>query len=181
YLPDPAAKGVAFIGLPGTLTAHMLVGFNARLSDKAAGAGAPIQSVFSADYEVGGGGWWDLKPFRLVVADATGRSSKAPTFSGSVLTIYLDKAEVATVRYNSLLNDSVLDAMGIWDWISSASSPKVPTQTLRQLALDGRLWMLTPYRTLRFVHAVQQPLAAPQFGTLDVARGPGSTFATLTD
>jgi hypothetical protein len=189
YLPDPAAKGVAFIGLPGTPTVRIFTGFDARLSDKAeaarvgggGGAGTVIPSVFSTTYQVGGGGWWDMKPFRLVVADGTGQSSKAPSWSGNVLTIYLDKAEVATVRYDSLLTDSVLESMGLWNWLISSPSPKIPTSTLRSLALEGRLWMLTPYRSLRFVHAVQQPLAIPEFGTLGVARSAGATFATLTD
>jgi len=182
YLPDPAAHGVAFMGLPGVAGGHSVLAAAAGgMTDQAITPTGFPQSLLRAEFTVGTGGWWDLKPFRLVVADATGRSSKTPTWSGNVLTVYLDKAEDATVRYSSLLNGTMLDAMGLWGWIDAMASPKTPKTQLHQYALDGRLWTLTPYRTMRLVHVVQQPLASPQFGTLDVARAPAATFAILTD
>jgi hypothetical protein len=65
--------------------------------------------------------------------------------------------------------------MKIWSWIEE-SAPE-----LRQLAVDGGHWMLTPPRTLTLVHAVQQPLIEPQFQDLGSSRTLGNTFAAIED
>jgi hypothetical protein len=41
-------------------------------------------------------------------------------------------------------------------------------------------WMLTPYREVSFVHAVEKPLRPPSVDPLTVARNLGETFVTLT-
>src|SRR5205823_12314277 len=48
---------------------------------------------------------------------------------------------------------------------------------LEPLALDGQHWMLTPWRTVEVVHAVQRPLIAPEMVKLAIHRGRNDTAA----
>ena len=41
--------------------------------------------------------------------------------------------------------------------------------------------MFTPYRQITIVHAVQQPIDPPKFGTFRPGRSLGDTYATLID
>src|SRR5262249_34117148 len=43
---------------------------------------------------------------------------------------------------------------------------------------DGQHWMLTPWRTIEIVHAVQRPLITPQIAQLVIERGQNDTFVT---
>jgi hypothetical protein len=52
---------------------------------------------------------------------------------------------------------------------------------LQTLATQGSHWMLTPYRTLTLVHAVQQPLQTPEYAALQAQKTLGDTFATVVD
>ena len=103
-----------------------------------------------------------------------------------MLTIHLPKAEVTTVTLSCNLTDdrstrppSMLSTMRIWAWIVEANPPNL--SDLRDLALDGGHWMLTPPRTLTLVHAVQQPLIEPQFQHPGASKVLGQTKATFTD
>jgi hypothetical protein len=161
YLPDPLSPGAAFATLPGD------------------NSGAVWQTPFI-------GTWPDNRPFRFVLDEGTGPPSFAESDTERVLTVHLAKAEIATVALSSYLTDDfasrparMLETMAIWDLISSAEPGNLAS--LRQLALDGQHWMLTPPRTLTLVHAVQQPLIEPQFQNLTCTRSAGSTSATLTD
>jgi len=63
-----------------------------------------------------------------------------------------------------------------------AMAPAVTMATptsLKDLALQGGHWMLTPFREVAFVHAVQQPLLAPSLGMLPPVKLLGATFAIL--
>lgn len=62
--------------------------------------------------------------------------------------------------------------MGVWSWLSATQQ-----NALRPRALEGRHWMLTPWRDLEVVHAVQRPLLAPEILQLRIQRGFGSTSA----
>ncbi|UCC64446.1 MAG: hypothetical protein JSV36_05140, partial [Anaerolineae bacterium] len=117
------------------------------------------------------GGWPALAPFRL-------RLSEGPlgaAFSGGVLEVTLPKAEIIKARLSSVFPDGRLEELAIWDWIPGAAK----TEALTKAALEGRHWMLTPFRWVTFTHAVQQPLAVPDMTEVTSARSPGSTFAVF--
>ncbi len=161
YLPDPLSPGAAFATLPGD------------------SPGAVWQTPFT-------GTWPDNRPFRFALDEGAGPPSFTESGTERVLTVHLPKAEIATVALSSYLTDDftsrparMLETMAIWDLISAAEPDDLAA--LRQLALDGQHWMLTPPRTLTLVHAVQQPLIEPQFQNLTCTRSIGSTSATLTD
>jgi len=183
YLPDPIIPGVTLLNLPGVplgkhhhMSASGLVGVSDLPPDDKSIALARV------DFKPGGD-WYDLGSFRLRLADGTGLADAKPKWDAGqrALTVYLAKAEVAEVRFSSFLDEAKdhLRLLGIWRWIEQ-SAPKNLLR-LRQLALDGRHWMIAPFRTLTLVHAVQQPLAPPRFVTLAAGKLLGKTFATLED
>ena len=161
YLPDPFAPGAAFRTLPGM----------------------PANSVWKQPFT---GTWPGTKPFRLAVDEGSALPLFEETPTERVLTIHLPKAEVTTVTLSCNLTDDtttrpplMLSTMKIWSWIVEANPPNL--SALRDLALDGGHWMLTPPRTLTVMHAVQQPLIEPQFQHPEAAKALGQTNATFTD
>jgi len=117
------------------------------------------------------GAWPALMPFRL-------RLSEGPlgvTFADSVLEVRLPKAEVVWARLASVFPEGRLDDLAIWQWIPEPAR----TPALKNAAIDGRHWMLTPFRELIFTHAVQQPLVVPDMTKVMASRSLGDTFAAL--
>jgi hypothetical protein len=154
YLPDPIAKGATFIGLPGVDAPFMFqTGFNAACA-------WPHAATFKIELREGESGYeWQEDARKLVVS--------------------LPKAERITVRMSSNLGDSAaLSQMGIWQWIEE-SAPAGWREKLSKVAAEGRHWMITPFRELTFVHAVQKPLAAPSVQGPSPLRSPAETFFTL--
>jgi hypothetical protein len=158
YLPDPFARGAAFLGLPGA---------------------SGVQTyVFGED-----AAWPDYEPIRLVIEEPPAPNQLGPAappqFAETtsprerVLRVQLPKADVVRVRLSSTLLPDDLAKLGIWGWTAGT----VPDQ----VALEGQHWMVTPFRILTLVHAVRQPLATPEFQFLGVSRSLGQTFAVLHD
>jgi hypothetical protein len=154
YLPDPFSRKAVINGFPGIAGAF------------------PVSFGYSE-----GAVWPDALPFRLLLAEDT--TPKIDFNEGErVLEMRLPKAEVAKVKLASgMLKDEVMQ-MGLIHWIIEAGKNETPSLAL---AIDGRHWMLTPYRILTLVHAVRQPLLTPEFDQLIVPRSIGQTFATLQD
>jgi hypothetical protein len=186
YLPDPHAAGSALCGLPGLAHGQQAVrdasaGFEIGPSSLDAETLAVVHSVAWVPWD---GDWPDLQPFRLRLAEPPGGSAAAPpTWDAAerVVTVFLAKGEQATVRLSSMLGSHV-DWMGLWQWLvddRDANGLGAPPQSAIDAALGGLAWMLTPFRTITLVHAVQRPLLAPPLDGLTVAREPGSTAATF--
>ena len=206
YLPDPWAKGVTVRGLP-----HFL-GLN------------PMQIAFDGD-------WPEKKLLRLRVVEGEAAPSWDP--AARVLTVYLKKAEKATLRLSSYLNEDKVTHLGLYGWlekpnlaipkrllgparmavVSPAAQPaqakpaKVKAQPvqarpaqakvapvaapgliqlpavdinlIRPSVVQGLHWMITPYRDVNIVHAVQQPIGRPAATKFEVRKALGDTFATF--
>ncbi|MBD0291780.1 MAG: hypothetical protein ICV74_11035, partial [Thermoleophilia bacterium] len=174
YLPDVLSRGASFRGLPGSGEATL--------------------------QDWGDGEWPDARPFVLRLeereADPSGVGACVQAFAGPppkpewdaaarTLTVRLAKGEVVRVRYSSFLPPQARDLLGVWRWAMGADDDE-----LERLALEGRHWMLTPFRTLTLVHAVQQPLCKPSvlppafpdeldFEGIGSFRREGSTYADL--
>ncbi|MFB9275559.1 hypothetical protein [Cohnella cellulosilytica] len=158
YLPDPVSRGAAFLGLPG------------------AGIDQTIMIPFSTE-----GDWFEALPFRLRLEEGTEKPNWDP--HRRLLKVYLPKAETATIRLSSYLSDEDYNLMGIRQIIEEADPALASAATrdyLRRLALEGRLWMLTPNRELTLVHAVRQPLIEPVFQQIVPNREKSQTYVTLT-
>lgn len=160
YLPDVLARGAAFSGLPGSDGVET-VEFDHGLLQR----------------------WPDTRPFRLRLIDGTG----APTWSAAsrVLTVRMPKGRVTDVRYSSIVQAKDLSLLGLWAWLKEYVEKEGPVdhslEELAELATQGQLWQLTPYRTLSLVHAIRQPLTPPAFSKPVASRKIGETFAKIMD
>ncbi len=187
YLPDPMARGAAFQDLPGAgspgggvpgLKQVVYPGLNLNVLL------VPFDST-----------WPEAAPFRIRIAERPGRmigdnceetfddantaQPGAPAWDpvNRILTVCLGKAQTARVRYSSFLSEEDLEKMGVWKWLSTSAK----LEELKKRALCGSHWMLTPFRELVLVHAVQQPLCQPRMFNLDVRKpvAIGCTHATI--
>jgi len=138
YLPDPWAVGVVLRGLPGVpLGQDTVVRF-------------------------GGAAWHEATPFRIRLAEGEG----APAWDDAarVLTIFAPPAALLRVGMVSLFGGE-LEQVALWHWLVEAlEQGKLAPQRFDELSAlikDSRHWMVTPFRHLTLVHAVQQPLAEP--------------------
>lgn len=129
-----------------------------------------------------GGPWPGANPLLLLLTDgavvAHGYTAGTAT-TPSIERVTLPKAAVLDLNISSALTD--IATLGVWQWIGSSTSTLAQLLALSLEARRGRLWMLTPYQTVRLVHAVRLPLVAPVMGAPDVSRQPGSTQATIVD
>lgn len=154
YLPDPFSRKAMINGFPDTMGAF------------------PVSFGYSE-----GAVWPDALPFRMILTE--GDTPQIKFYEGErVLEMRLPKAEVARVKLSSGMLKTEAIQMGLIQWIMEAGKDEDPALAL---AIDGRHWMLTPYRILTLVHAVRQPLLTPEFDQFFVLRDIGQTFATLYD
>jgi hypothetical protein len=199
YLPDPLARGAAFLGLPEG-DPDMFLGLpgaplnkekeyhsdgSVKVRNLDALEKPPITLIkvdFGPDDD-----WPEWKPFLLRI-DGVLEPKKTDVLdepkwdkTSRVLRVVLPQAEIAKVRLSIYLKRDDPELMGIWNWTQEANISPKAKEELMYYALQGRHWMLTPYRDILFVHAVQQPLGRPKFQFLNADKRIGETFATLTD
>jgi hypothetical protein len=164
YFPDVLGRGASFRGLPGTTD----------------------DEVVTVDFDYAFGKEWpDARPFRFRLVNGSGE----PTFHpfGRVLTVNLPPGRVQDVRISSRIEADDRELLGLWAWLveyveDGGTLPSgVTLDMLRTWATEGRLWQLTPYRTLTLVHAIRQPLTPPAFSKPVAVRKVGETFARIVD
>ncbi|MBT2382940.1 hypothetical protein [Streptomyces sp. ISL-11] len=160
YLPDVLARGLSLRGLPG----------------------ADPNETF--DFP---GPWPQATPLRLKTVEGEGR----PRWGGPLsreLTVFLPKAEFATVRLSCRVHADDLDLFRNWGlltgsplWNDPATGlPPEKRAELTAASADGENWMLTPWTELTLVHAVERPLEAPKLGELRFPRTAEQTFTDVT-
>src|SRR5262249_4072989 len=76
------------------------------------------------------------------------------------------------IRYSSAVDDADLPLFARYATLSAAGRGNVT-------ANGGQHWMLTPYREVTFVHAVEKPMEDPVVDPLTVKRNLGETWVTL--
>ncbi len=165
YLPDPFARGILLLGLPGLATPGEIVE-----------PGMTVVNKIPFD-----GPWPSLAPVRLRVQGiSAGAVPATPDWNAAdrVLTVELPQGETAEVEVRSYFTGTDLDKMAIWKWTADKGDPQ--TGTLRAEAIEGRNWLHLPSRTLVFVHAVQQPLAIPSMSVATAAKSLGDTMTMLS-
>ena len=153
YLPDVLSHGVALLGLPGAGSQRLLV----------------PNSL---------GAWPDRRAVRLVVkAGSKHPSLPAPHEADGPITVFAPKASMTTVRLSSYFGPDQLGLMKLWQLLEAAG---LGTPKLKKLIMAGGHYMFTPFRELVIVHAVRQPLAAPQVHHLSSDRQGHKTFVLLS-
>jgi len=159
YLPDAMIRGVSMV-------------FPDAGHDRPLHAPISIEGT-TTDYH-GLAKWPDVEPYRLVFS--TGRPLAAAV-QGRTIKMTLPAADMLRVRLSSSIVGSRLEQFGFWRGLPEAirSDPAV-----REAAVDGWLWALSPAEELVFVHAVPKPLQAPRFVILNPLRPAADTGVTLS-
>lgn len=116
------------------------------------------------------GQWPELLPRILHLTSGPPGRPQAGWEDGR-LVVRLAPAEQLTLQLSSFPKQGIIDEFALHD----ADPPAGSMDAARQ----GRHPMLTPARTVTFVHAVQRPLRAPDT-VLTAHREPGRTIATLS-
>lgn len=149
YLPDPLAHGVAFMPRDGS--------------------NAVVHQPFATS------GWPGAAPFPLVLGAA---AAPALIVGGPDVKAQLPKGTMLTVRYATAVvpptssSEGELSLMARWHGMSNTGR--------NNTKLNGyQHWMLTPFRTMVLVHAVEKPIRPARFVSLYAVRNTGKTFAML--
>ena len=154
YLPDPLAAGVVFRGLPSLDDPNSLSGMIEP--DPADPSKKILKVLFGQE-------WLEASSFRLRLFERDEQNKKQYRgwdVAQRILTIFLSKGEKVTLRYNSYLQDGSNQAMAIWHWLD-LENPQSENNNIKAYISAGCFWMITPYRKLELVHAVQQPVVPP--------------------
>ncbi len=178
YSSDPLARSVVFRGLPETAPGSLRRIVGAADSSEAIDYNKGLLAVgFGPDDS-----WPAWLPFRIRLEEGPAEINPPQWDEANrILTVFLAKAETALVDYSCALGQDMaeaeknLDLMGIWQWMRDGGA----TPAMRTFALAGLIWALTPYRKLKLVHAVQQPLAEPRVVSITGPKQLGKTFAAL--
>lgn len=145
YLPDPLAAGALV-----------------RLDD-----GAQIAVAFTPR-----SGWYDVEGFRIrVVAGEGAPTLTTPSTGTRVLELRVPKGRRAQVLLSCHLRPEDIEQLGIWQWMRDMAG----ADAIRDRMVAGRDWFVTPYRILELVHAVRQPLTAPELTDVVPSRDVGDT------
>lgn len=156
YLPDPLAHGVAFV-FPDAGRDH-------RLDFPFAVEGVTLPF---------NGEWPAPEPYRLVLESGQQLGAEV---SGRAVSIRVPPGERLRMRVSTCLAAEALDLLGMWRGLPPAFTA---SDELREAALDGWLWWLTPAEEVRLVHAVPRPVERPRVPVLVVDRSEGDTDAAL--
>lgn len=169
YLPDPAARGVLLLGLPGMSSFEEVI----------EPVGAPVNKIPF------GGAWPDPTPFRLRLEGIPrAQLPNPPAWDGTarLLTVQIPQAARLSVRISCYMLAQDLENQAVYQWMRQSNPANLAE--LEKQAKAGRAWLYMPYRELLLIHAVQQPQAIPELLNLHVAPHPaipGSQMRTLGD
>jgi hypothetical protein len=161
YLPDPLAVNIA-----------------ARLIDHPT---FPSEKIITVPF-YDGTKWPDAQPFKIEIYEDPADTPHYDAASHTLL-IPLPKAARVTLRLSAEASSEALRLLALWNLLTPAQINQIVTvgsekMTLERMAHFGQHWMLTPWRNVELVHAVQRPLITPEFVRLDVSRVLQDTFAT---
>lgn len=179
YLADGAAGGIAIRAAAG----HSLPGVDGVMS---LGPGCEViesennHLVIRIDR---GDIWPDCDGFRLILAergnaqysglpcDAAYPDKGAPEWDANLrtLTFQVEKGQVVRLLYSSFIHEDHILDFGIPRWAKSDQEAGYIIKT----AMAGTNWLMTPYRKLTLVHAVQQPVCPPVLELMSPNRGLG--------
>lgn len=149
---------------------------------------ASKKTVAKLPFDTAGAGWPKLQGCRIVltrgVPDWATRTVTDPDNSANVTTeldLTLAKGDMITCLLNCEIGVAALDVMGIWEWIqdeaAAAGLSAAKLKAIEDAILAGEHWMFTPWREIRFVHAVRTPLLAPRLFLRPSKSAIGQTFA----
>jgi hypothetical protein len=100
---------------------------------------------------------------------------------GGELHVALPKGTWVDVHVSSFLSpaDAIPEKMGVLGWFKETNQATELNDKI-DLTKKGQFWMITPFRTLRLVHAVQQPINAPSLQLNQPEKESGNTYVKLS-
>jgi hypothetical protein len=113
--------------------------------------------------------WPDAEPFKIHLYE---NPADQPHFDEVTRTLFipLPKAIRATLRLSVRPTRGALELLGPWSWLT--------TDAQKKRAQRGQHWMLTPWRNVELVHAVQKPLITPTITQIRIDRGKDDKYAS---
>ena len=156
--------------------------------------GLPInsskQTVAKLPFDTVGAGWPKLQACRIQLTRGVPnwhtQTVTDPGDSSNVTTelfLTLGKGDMITCLLNCEIDAAALDVMGVWEWIqteaAAAGLSSAKINAIRKSILAGEHWMFTPWREIRFVHAVRTPLLAPRLFLSPSKSAVGQTYAAF--
>jgi hypothetical protein len=151
YLPDPLSRGVAL-----KFVRHPFLGDGPVLFHPSSDHSHKQKGLF------GSRPWPGVGPVRIRLERGNGEPHWDREDS-NLLHVPLAAGHTIELQVSSLLFERDLGLMGIFQ--IAAKSP-APNLDLQNFALTGQHPMLTPARTIRLVHGLNQPLSPAEFGEL---------------
>lgn len=137
-------------------------------------------------FDVAKNGWPDFQAVRVALSRGPQNTWTGPTVVPNTtdpkrtteLELTLAKGYDFTTLVNSGITADTLDKMALWEWIQEyAAKHNKSTAELKLQILAGKHWMFTPWRQVRFVHAVRTPLLNPVLLFEPNKSAIGQTFA----
>lgn len=162
YLPDVLAKGVL---LRNVLGAKNVFGTGIEYVSQVGGLKIPFYDENK--------GWPEALSFRIGIMEGFEGTGPKWDSNSRILTIFLPKAQQHKILYSCYFGEEDLRLMGIWNWIHR------PNNKLKKFAENGCHWMMTPFRELSLVHAVQKPLQKPLIKSIIGKKEIYHTFAEI--
>lgn len=174
YLADPMAAGVVLVMKSNTTFETSWKKDQARkfsfyFDDEVTDASANTPFTKEA--------WKNPKSFRIKLIEGNGTTDWSK--SDRMLTIALPKSAEIEIKYASFWRPEDVDKYNALQPIVSLGTNKIRSLEYARKSLH---WMFSPWRNIRLVHAVQQPLEKPVFepNTLKSDRNYNDTFAKLS-
>ena len=154
YLPDPLSHTIA-----------------ARIFDL---PGFSSDEIIKIPLYPGVSHWPDALPFKIELFEDP---MMIPHFDDATRTLLipLGKAERAVLRLSIFPTPEALKLLGVWSWLTPVQQAQ-----LQDMALKGQHWMLTPWREINLVHAVQRPLITPEIQEIRISRPFAANHAVPT-
>ena len=154
YLPDPMGAGVSLFLAQGHEFTHTQ-DFKTRLfsffsNEEITGKNTNIS--------IGENEWHNGKSIRLILKEGP---RDAKWISGQrILEIYMPKGERTRIMFSTWWRaEDIEELSAIWDLLQQKGPGNL--KELRDIATQGRHWMISPARELELTHVVQQPVEAP--------------------
>ncbi len=120
--------------------------------------------------------WRNPKSFRIKLAEGNG----APSWDAvqRMITIFLPKSATIEIKYASFWRPEDVDRYSAMQPVLFKGTNNVRAS---QYARQSLHWMFSPWRTIRLVHAVQQPLEAPSTykNETEINKEYNDTFAVI--
>ncbi|MCC5931725.1 MAG: hypothetical protein JJU28_20935 [Cyclobacteriaceae bacterium] len=173
YLPDPMAAGVSFFLAPFAEDSHsqqfqpQMFSFfsNQQFNEN------------NSDVDIPENEWYKPKSMRIRLQE--GSLNSIWDAANRMLTIALPKGERMKLRYSCWWRKKDLEEFSaMWDVLDRSGSSNL--SALKRLAQGGRHWMISPFREIELVHALQQPLRLPVIKAMEADRNYGDTTAQIS-